>query len=95
MRHFTAVLDANVLHSQPLTSLLLELAVARLYRPAWSRDVHAEWRRSVMRVRPGVDPGARPTGQLAPFRPPDPIAIWLWNLAMSVTCTLISTRLAG
>jgi len=32
MRHFTAVLDANVLHSQPLTSLLLELAVARLYQ---------------------------------------------------------------
>lgn len=52
MSHFTAVLDANVLHSQPLTSLLLELAVARLYRPAWSQDIHAEWRRSVLRARP-------------------------------------------
>lgn len=58
MSHFTAVLDANVLHSQPLTSLLLELAVARLYRPAWSEDIHAEWRRSVLRVRPGVDSAA-------------------------------------
>ena len=41
MSHFTAVLDANALHSQPPTSLLLELAVARLYRPAWSQDIHA------------------------------------------------------
>jgi predicted nucleic acid-binding protein len=58
MSHFTAVLDANVLHSQPLTSLLLELAEARLYRPAWSQDIHAEWRRSVLRARPEVDPDA-------------------------------------
>jgi predicted nucleic acid-binding protein len=58
MSHFTAVLDANVLHSQPLTSLLLELAVARLYRPAWSQDIHAEWHRSVLRARPDVDPAA-------------------------------------
>ncbi|HEY1132770.1 MAG TPA: PIN domain-containing protein [Roseateles sp.] len=58
MSHFTAVLDANVLHSQPLTSLLLELAVARLYRPAWSQDIHTEWRRSVLRVRPDVDSAA-------------------------------------
>jgi hypothetical protein len=58
MSHFTAVLDANVLHSQPLTSLLLELAEARLYRPAWSQDIHAEWRRSVLRARPDVDPAA-------------------------------------
>lgn len=58
MSHFTAVLDANVLHSQPLTSLLLELAEARLYRPAWSQDIHAEWRRSVLRARPDVNPAA-------------------------------------
>ena len=58
MSHFTALLDANVLHSQPITSLLLELAEARLYRPAWSEHIHAEWRRSVLRVRPGIDPAA-------------------------------------
>lgn len=56
MSHFTAVLDANVLHSYPLTSLLLELAEARLYRPAWSADIHAEWMRSVLAARPGTDP---------------------------------------
>lgn len=56
MSHFTALLDANVLHQYPLTSLLLELAEARLYRPAWSADIHAEWQRSVRAVRPGTDP---------------------------------------
>lgn len=56
MSHFTAVLDANVLHSYPLTSLLLELAEARLYRPAWSADIHTEWRRSVLAARPDMDP---------------------------------------
>ena len=56
MSHFTALLDANVLHSYPLTSLLLELAEARLYRPAWSADIHTEWQRSVLAARPGTDP---------------------------------------
>lgn len=56
MSHFTALLDANVLHQYPLTSLLLELAEARLYRPAWSADIHAEWQRSVLAARPGTDP---------------------------------------
>jgi hypothetical protein len=51
LSHFAALLDANVLHSYPLTSLLMELAEARLYRPAWSADIHAEWRRSVLRAR--------------------------------------------
>lgn len=56
MSLFTAVLDANVLHNYPLTSLLLELAEARLYRAAWSADIHAEWQRSVRAKRPGTDP---------------------------------------
>lgn len=56
MSHFTALLDANVLHQYPLTSLLLELAEARLYRPAWSADIHDEWQRSVLAARPGTDP---------------------------------------
>ena len=56
MSHFTALLDANVLHCYPLTSLLMEPAEARLFRPAWSDDIHAEWRRSVLRARPDLDP---------------------------------------
>ncbi len=41
MSSFAAVLDANVLYSYPLTSVLLELAEARLYRPIWSADTGA------------------------------------------------------
>lgn len=54
MSSFAAVLDANVLYSYPLTSVLLELAEARLYRPIWSEDIHAEWIRAVMRRRPDI-----------------------------------------
>jgi predicted nucleic acid-binding protein len=53
---FAAVLDANVLYSYPLTSVLLELADARLYRPIWSADIHAEWIRAVKRNRPDLAP---------------------------------------
>jgi predicted nucleic acid-binding protein len=52
MSGFAAVLDANVLYSYPLTSVLLELAEARLYRPVWSADIHDEWIRAVLRGRP-------------------------------------------
>jgi predicted nucleic acid-binding protein len=56
MSHFAAVLDANVLYSYPLTSVLLELAEARLYRPIWSKDIHEEWIRAVTRSRPDIAP---------------------------------------
>jgi hypothetical protein len=56
MSHFAATLDANVLSSYPLTSVLLELAEARLHRPIWSADIHAEWMRSLQRNRPDLDP---------------------------------------
>lgn len=54
MSSFAAVLDANVLYSYPLTSVLLELAEARLYRPIWSEDIHAEWIRAVKGNRPDL-----------------------------------------
>lgn len=56
MSNFAAVLDANVLYSYPLTSVLLELAEARLYRPIWSADIHAEWIRALKEKRPDLDP---------------------------------------
>jgi predicted nucleic acid-binding protein len=55
MSSFAAVLDANVLYSYPLTSVLLELAEARLYRPIWSADIHTEWIRAVAAKRPGIE----------------------------------------
>jgi hypothetical protein len=54
MSSFAAVLDANVLYRYPLTSFLLELAEARLYRPIWSNDIHEEWMRAVARDRPDL-----------------------------------------
>jgi len=54
MSHFAAVLDANVLYNYSLTCVLLELAEARLYRPIWSQDIHAEWMRAVRRTRPDL-----------------------------------------
>lgn len=54
MSHFAAVLDANVLYSYPLTSVLLELAEERLYRPVWTVDIHEEWMRALRRNRPDL-----------------------------------------
>lgn len=56
MSYFAAALDANVLCSYPLTSVLLELAEARLYRPIWSKDIHGEWIRAVTRSRSDIAP---------------------------------------
>lgn len=56
MSHFAAVLDANVLYSYPLTTVLLELAEARLYRPIWSADIHDEWVRNLKQNRSDLDP---------------------------------------
>lgn len=46
---YSAFLDANVLHPAFLRAALLWFADARLLRPVWSRDVLAEWRRSLLR----------------------------------------------
>jgi hypothetical protein len=48
---FTAFLDASVLYPAPLRDLLLELAVADLYRAKWSSQVHEEWISAVLRNR--------------------------------------------
>jgi predicted nucleic acid-binding protein len=55
MADITAVLDANVLYSYPLTGVLLELAEARLYRPIWSADIHEEWTRNLRAKRPYLE----------------------------------------
>ena len=46
-----AVLDACVLHAAPLRDLLLRLALADLYRPRWTDEIHEEWMRSVLERR--------------------------------------------
>nr|WP_264185700.1 PIN domain-containing protein [Roseicella aerolata] len=46
-----AVLDACVLFRGRLTDLLLHLAEAGLFEPAWSAEIHAEWMHSLHRRR--------------------------------------------
>jgi predicted nucleic acid-binding protein len=51
---FTALLDACVLYSAPKTDLLLRLALANLYRPRWTTEIHDEWMRSLAAKRPDI-----------------------------------------
>jgi predicted nucleic acid-binding protein len=43
LANFTGFLDACILYPAPLRDLLLELALADLYRAKWSDAVHEEW----------------------------------------------------
>ena len=51
---YSALLDANVLHSAFLRGAMLWFASERLYRPVWSADILTEWRRSVQRRHPDM-----------------------------------------
>jgi predicted nucleic acid-binding protein len=52
--NFTGFLDASVLYSAPLRDLLLELAVADLYRAKWSDAVIDEWINALLEDRPDL-----------------------------------------
>lgn len=47
---FTVVYDANVLFSNRLTSLLMELAMSGLFRARWSNHIHDEWMAAVCKA---------------------------------------------
>lgn len=49
---FTALFDACVLVPAQLRDLLLRLAMTGLFRAKWSADIHEEWMRTVLRLRP-------------------------------------------
>jgi len=51
-----AFLDANVLYPATLRSVLMELALAGVFRPLWTERVHDEWTRSLQRDRPDLSP---------------------------------------
>ena len=57
----TALLDANVLYPAPLRDLLLQLAVAKLFRARWTDTIHDEWIGAAGRVRPQTSPGRNGT----------------------------------
>jgi len=53
MRHstFTAVYDACVLYPAPLRDFLMWLGLSGRFRARWSRQIHDEWKSSLLRVR--------------------------------------------
>jgi len=53
---FSVLLDANVLVPNALRDTLLRIAEADFYRPLWSQDILAETRRTVLRLRPNINP---------------------------------------
>lgn len=49
-----AVLDANVLYSALLRDLFMRLAVAFVFQPKWTAQIHEEWMRNVLLNRPDL-----------------------------------------
>ncbi len=49
------VCDANVFYSVVLTDVLLSLAVAGLFRPRWTEQIHDEWMRNLQHNRPELE----------------------------------------
>lgn len=56
MKHsqFTAVFDACVLYPAPLRDLLMWLALSGRFRGRWSEQIHAEWKRNLLKNRPDL-----------------------------------------
>lgn len=51
MPAFSVVYDANVSYPAPLRDLLMHLALTDLYRAKWSRAIHDEWMRNLLKDR--------------------------------------------
>ena len=49
-----ALLDACVLYPPSLRDLLMRVAVAGVYEPRWTEEIHDEWTRNVLLNSPGV-----------------------------------------
>lgn len=43
------VLDACVLYSAPIRDLLLHLSAEKQFRVKWSKQIHTEWTRSLLK----------------------------------------------
>lgn len=54
MNRFRVVFDACVLYPAAVRDLLMELAVAGLYKSHWSDEIHDEWIRNVLDNRPDL-----------------------------------------
>lgn len=57
MTSFAAVYDACVLYPAPLRDLLMHLALTDLYRAKWTEEIHEEWIRNILKLRPDLTRG--------------------------------------
>lgn len=55
MKHYTALLDANVLYPAPMRDLLMQLSVTDLFKAKWTADIHREWIDALLRNEPQRD----------------------------------------
>ncbi len=53
---FTALFDACVLYPAPLRDFLMHLALTDLFRARWTHEIHDEWIRNLLAVRPDLKP---------------------------------------
>lgn len=52
MSQYAALLDANVLYPAPMRDLILQLAVADIFRAKWTAEIHREWIEALLRNDP-------------------------------------------
>ncbi|RCK44072.1 hypothetical protein TH25_20225 [Thalassospira profundimaris] len=52
MSGYTVLLDANVLYPAPMRDVLMQLAVADLFKAKWTDDIHREWINALLRKEP-------------------------------------------
>ena len=54
MANFIVIYDSCVLYPAPLRDLLMRLALTDLYQAKWTKDIHQEWMRSLLKNRPDL-----------------------------------------
>jgi hypothetical protein len=52
MSAYTVLLDSNVLYPAPMRDILLQIAVADLFRAKWTAEIHREWIEALLRNEP-------------------------------------------
>src|SRR5690349_13225654 len=54
MSKFIVLYDSCVLYPAPLRDLLIRLALTDLYQAKWTKDIHQEWIRNLLKNRPDL-----------------------------------------
>ena len=54
MANFIVIYDSCVLYPAPLRDLLMRLALADLYQAKWTKEIHREWMRNLLKNRPDL-----------------------------------------